>query len=65
MSNKFVEELLDKANIVDIVGQFIKLRKSGSNYFGLCPFHPDNHASLSVSPKKRILNVLVVEQVVM
>ena len=54
MSNKFVEELLDKANIVDIVGQFIKLRKSGSNYFGLCPFHPDNHASLSVSPKKRI-----------
>ena len=54
MSNKLIEELLDNANIVDVIGQFIKLHKSGANYFGLCPFHPDNHASLSVSPKKRI-----------
>jgi DNA primase len=54
MSNKLIDELLDRANIVDVIGQFIKLHKSGANYFGLCPFHHDNHASLSVSPKKRI-----------
>ena len=54
MNNKFIEDLVDKTNIVDVIGQFIKLHKSGANYFGLCPFHPDNHASLSVSPKKRI-----------
>lgn len=50
----FVEELLERADIVDIVGRFVSLHKSGANYFGLCPFHPDQNPSMSVSPKKKI-----------
>lgn len=50
----FVEELIEKADIVDIVGRFVSLHKSGANFFGLCPFHPDQNPSMSVSPKKKI-----------
>lgn len=50
----FVEELLEKADIVDIIGRFVSLHKSGANFFGLCPFHPDQNPSMSVSPKKKI-----------
>ncbi|MBQ0045595.1 MAG: DNA primase [Mycoplasma sp.] len=50
----FVEELLERADIVDIVGRFVSLHKSGANFFGLCPFHPDQNPSMSVSPKKKI-----------
>lgn len=52
--SSFVEELLEKADIVDIVGRFVSLHKSGANFFGLCPFHPDQNPSMSVSPKKKI-----------
>lgn len=50
----FVEELIERADIVDIVGRFVSLHKSGANFFGLCPFHPDQNPSMSVSPKKKI-----------
>ena len=50
----FVDELLEKADIVDIIGRFVSLHKSGANFFGLCPFHPDQNHSMSVSPKKKI-----------
>ena len=50
----FVEELLERADIVDIIGRFVSLHKSGANFFGLCPFHPDQNPSMSVSPKKKI-----------
>lgn len=52
--SSFVDELLEKADIVDIVGRFVPLHKSGANFFGLCPFHPDQNPSMSVSPKKKI-----------
>lgn len=52
------EELLNKikkeADIVKIIGEYIKLEKKGANFVGLCPFHPDNNPSLSVSPSKSI-----------
>lgn len=54
MSNNLVEELIERADIVDIIGRFVKLHKSGANYFGLCPFHSDTTPSMSVSPKKKI-----------
>ena len=49
-----VESLLDSANIVDIIGEDITLRKAGVNYKGLCPFHDDKTPSFVVSPTKNI-----------
>ena len=45
---------MDAANIVDVVSEFVTLRKSGMNYKGLCPFHDDRTPSFSVSPSKGI-----------
>ena len=45
-----VERIKDAANIVDVVSEFVTLRKSGSNYKGLCPFHNEKTPSFYVSP---------------
>ena len=52
--NSLINEIIERANIVDVIGKYIKLKKSGANYFCLCPFHPDTNPSMSVSPKKKI-----------
>lgn len=49
-----IQRIVDHANIVDVIGKYVRLHKSGSNYFGCCPFHNENTASMSVSPSKRI-----------
>ncbi len=49
-----VERILDAANIVDVVSEFITLRKRGVNYVGLCPFHDEKTPSFYVSPAKGI-----------
>lgn len=49
-----IEKIVDAAQIVDVVSDFITLRKRGVNYWGLCPFHDDKTPSLSVSPSKGI-----------
>lgn len=54
-----INDILNSTNIVDIVGKYISLKKKGSSYFGLCPFHNDTHPSLSVSPKKKIFKCFV------
>ena len=45
---------MDAVNIVDVVGEFVNLRKAGVNYKGLCPFHDDTTPSFMVSPAKNI-----------
>lgn len=45
-----------KINIVNIIGNFLKLDKKGNNYWALCPFHKDDNPSLSVSEKKQLFN---------
>lgn len=50
----FLAELAARNPIEDVVGQYVNLRRSGSNLFGLCPFHGEKTASFSVSPDKGI-----------
>ena len=54
-----VDRIIDAARIVDVVGEFVTLRKSGVNYKGLCPFHDDRNPSFMVSPSKNICHCFV------
>ena len=54
-----VDKIIDAAQIVDVVGEFVTLRKSGVNYKGLCPFHDDKNPSFMVSPAKNICHCFV------
>ena len=49
-----IDKILDATNIVDVVSEFVTLKKSGVNYKGLCPFHDDKTPSFMVSPTKQI-----------
>ena len=50
----FLDELIARNPIEEVVGQYVSLKRSGSNLFGLCPFHGEKTASFSVSPDKGI-----------
>ncbi|MBO5317493.1 MAG: DNA primase, partial [Oscillospiraceae bacterium] len=50
----FIDELIARNPIDDVVGQYVTLKRSGSNMFGLCPFHGEKTASFSVAPEKGI-----------
>ena len=50
----FIDELIARNPIQDVVGQYVNLRRSGANLFGLCPFHGEKTASFSVAPDKGI-----------
>ena len=54
-----VDKIIDAAQIVDVVGEFVTLRKTGVNYKGLCPFHDDSNPSFMVSPTKNICHCFV------
>ena len=57
MANSFEEAvslIKDRLDIVDVVSQYVVLKKSGANYWGICPFHNDTRPSMSVSPSKGI-----------
>lgn len=52
----FIEEVRQKTNIVDVVSQYVQLKKQGKNLFGLCPFHEEKTPSFSVTEDKQIFN---------
>ncbi len=49
----FIQQLLARVDIVDIVGRHVKLRRAGANFLGLCPFHGEKSPSFTVSPAKQ------------
>ncbi|WP_038209494.1 DNA primase [Xenophilus azovorans] len=49
----FIQELIARADIVEIVGRYVQLKKGGANFMGLCPFHGEKSPSFSVSPTKQ------------
>ena len=49
-----IDRIIDAANIVDVVSEYVTLRRAGANYKGLCPFHDDKTPSFHVSPAKGI-----------
>jgi len=51
--SSFIQELLARTDIVDIVGRHVQLKKGGANFMGLCPFHGEKSPSFSVSPTKQ------------
>ena len=56
IDQSFLDELTARSDIVDVVSRYVSLKKSGSNYFGLCPFHNEKSPSFSVSQDKQIFH---------
>ncbi len=54
VTNEIIEKIIEKADIVEVVSNYVSLEKAGSNYRGLCPFHDDHSPSFFVSPTKKI-----------
>jgi DNA primase len=52
----FIQDLLARVDIVDVVGRFVALKKAGQNYLGLCPFHGEKTPSFTVSPTKQFFH---------
>ena len=55
-SDETIEEVRQANDIVDVISQYVHLKRSGRNFFGLCPFHNEKSPSFSVSPDKQIFH---------
>ena len=55
-SEEIIDEVRQNNDIVDVISQYVHLKRSGRNYFGLCPFHNEKSPSFSVSPDKQIFH---------
>ena len=55
-SDEIIDEIRNSNDIVDIISQYVTLKKSGRTFFGLCPFHKEKSPSFAVSPDKQIFH---------
>ena len=55
-SDEILNEVRENSDIVEVISQYVHLKRSGRNYFGLCPFHNEKSPSFSVSPDKQIFH---------
>ncbi len=55
-SREVIDEVISRNDIVDVISQYVHLKRSGRNFFGLCPFHNEKSPSFSVSPDKQIFH---------
>ena len=55
-NDELIDEIRNSNDIVDIISQYVTLKRSGRNYFGLCPFHREKSPSFSVSPDRQIFH---------
>ena len=55
-SDEIIDEIRQNNDIVDVISQYVRLKRSGRNFFGLCPFHNEKSPSFSVSPDKQIFH---------
>lgn len=55
-SDEIIDEVRQSNDIVDVISQYVRLKRSGRNFFGLCPFHNEKSPSFSVSPDKQIFH---------
>ena len=53
------EEIKRSVDIVELIGQFVQLKKAGQNYMGLCPFHSEKDPSFTASPSKQMYHCFV------
>ncbi|MCH4103695.1 MAG: CHC2 zinc finger domain-containing protein, partial [Lachnospiraceae bacterium] len=53
-SDELIEEIIRRTNIVEIIGQYVQLKHTGSDYKGLCPFHNEKTPSFHVTPSKQL-----------
>ncbi|HSH35349.1 DNA primase [Schnuerera sp.] len=56
INEELIEKIHDSSNLVDIVSRYLKLKKTGSNYVGLCPFHSEKTPSFTVSESKQLFH---------
>lgn len=59
IDNNLLHKIKDATNIVDVVGEFVSLRRVGSRYVGVCPFHNDTHPSMSVDSNRQTFKCFV------
>jgi DNA primase len=52
----FIQDLLARVDLVDVVGRYVQLKKAGQNFLGLCPFHGEKTPSFTVSPSKQFFH---------
>ena len=54
LDDRVIEEIKNKANIVDVISRYINVIKKGNNYLAICPFHNDSNPSMNISESKQI-----------
>ena len=54
ITSQTIQQITSRIDIIDVVGEFVKLKKRGANYLGNCPFHNEKSPSFTVSPTKEI-----------